>query len=332
ASIAYVGNRGRHQPFRADDMNMVLPTLTSAGYLWPSPIGSGTVLNPNIGRIDALMWSSNSSYDSLQMAVIKTMGHGFQVQGSYTWSRAIDEGSGSIQGDPLGNSISNLFFFDSKLRRGPADFNVGQNLTANFLWMIPSPHSLQGPAALAVGGWQLGGILQINSGLPFTPLFGSDGDPLGMGSASPFDYPNRLRGPGCSSLINPGNVNSYINLNCFTVPTAPSAAFYNANCDPTFGTYPECFNLLGNAGRNEIVGPGLVNFDFSLVKNTRIKDKFNVQFRAEFFNVFNRSNFASPIDNSTLFDSTGAPVPGAGLIDQTSTSSRQIQFGLKLIW
>lgn len=332
ASIAYVGNRGRHQPFRADDMNMVLPTLTSAGYLWPSPIGSGTVLNPNIGRIDALMWTSNSSYDSLQMAVIKTMGHGFQVQGSYTWSRAIDEGSGSIQGDPLGNSISNLFFFDSKLRRGPSDFNIGQNLTANFLWMIPAPHSIHGPAAWAVGGWQMGGILQINSGLPFTPLFGSDGDPLGMGSASPFDYPNRIRGSGCGSLVNPGNVNNYINLNCFAIPTAPSATFYNSNCDPTFGTFPQCFNLLGNAGRNEIVGPGLINFDFSLVKNTHIKDKFNVQFRAEFFNIFNRSNFASPIDNSTLFDSTGAPVPGAGLIDQTSTSSRQIQFGLKVIW
>jgi hypothetical protein len=93
-----------------------------------------------------------------------------------------------------------------------------------------------------------------------------------------------------------------------------------------------CQNLIGNGGRNEIVGPGLVNVDFSLVKNNYIKEKFNVQFRAEFFNIFNHSNFSSPIANDTLFDQTGAPVAGAGLITQTSTTSRQIQFALKLIF
>lgn len=334
ATVAYVANRGRHEPFHADDMNMVLPTLTSAGYLWPSPIGSGTVLNanPNIGRIDPVLWVSNSSYDSLQVGVTKKMNHGFQVQGSYTWSRAIDEGSGSLISDPFANSLPGLFFFDAKLRRGPADFNVGQNMTANFIWMVPAPHSLHGPAAWTAKGWQVGGILQLSSGLPFTPLFGADGDPLGQQDSTTLDFPDRLQSPSCNSLINPGNVNNYIKLSCFTVPTAPSAAFYNANCDPTFGTNPECFNLLGNAGRNEVNGPGLVNFDFSLVKNNYMKEKFNVQFRAELFNLFNHSNFTSPIDNSNIIDSTGAPVPGAGLIDSTSTTAREIQFALKLIW
>jgi hypothetical protein len=153
-----------------------------------------------------------------------------------------------------------------------------------------------------------------------------------MGSHSPFDYPDRLTGSGCHSLVNPGNVNNYIKLNCFSVPTAPSAAFYNANCDPTFGTYPECFNLLGNSRRNDLIGPGLVNVDFSTFKNNYIKENLNLQFRVEFFNLFNHSNFVSPIDNSTLFDSTGAPVAGAGLIDATSTDNREIQFALKLIW
>lgn len=333
ATIAYVGNRGRHQPFRADDMNMVLPiALTPSGYLWPSPIGSGTVLNPNVGRIDYLSWTSNSSYDGLLVGVVKRMSHGLQVQGSFTWSKAIDEGSGSIQGDPLSNSISNLFFFDSRLRRALADFNVGRNLTVNFLWTIPTSTSLHGVTAWIARGWQLGSIVQLNSGLPFTPLFGSDGDPLGMGSHSPFDYPDRLSGPGCHSLVNPGNVANYIKLDCFTVPTAPSLAFYNANCDPTFGAYPECFNLLGNSRRNDLIGPGLVNVDFSTFKNNYIKENLNLQFRVEFFNIFNHSNFVSPIDNSTLIDSTGAPVPGAGLIDATSTDNREIQFALKLIW
>ena len=93
-----------------------------------------------------------------------------------------------------------------------------------------------------------------------------------------------------------------------------------------------CSNLLGNGGRNEIYGPGLVNFDFSLFKDTKIKENLNLQFRAEFFNVFNHSNFNSPIANSALFNSDGSAVGGAGTIDATSTSNREIQFALKLIF
>jgi hypothetical protein len=92
---------------------------------------------------------------------------------------------------------------------------------------------------------------------------------------------------------------------------------------------------MGNAGRNSLIGPDLVNFDFSLFKNNYIKkisESFNAQFRAEFFNILNRANFTAPIANSALFDSSGASVGGAGAVNQTSTTSRQIQFALKLIW
>ena len=93
-----------------------------------------------------------------------------------------------------------------------------------------------------------------------------------------------------------------------------------------------CSNLLGNAGRNVSNGPGSVNFDFSLFKDNKINENMNLQFRAEFFNLFNHSTFLPPIDNSTLFDQTGAPVGGAGAIDATSTTNREIQFALKLIF
>jgi hypothetical protein len=115
--------------------------------------------------------------------------------------------------------------------------------------------------------------------------------------------------------VNPGNVNNYIKLQCFAFSTSP--------------------NLLTASGRNVLIGPGLAEFDMSLFKNNpvkRISDSFNVQFRAEAFNIFNRSNFIPPTDNNTLFDGSGNPVPGAGLIDLTSTTSRQIQFALKIIW
>jgi hypothetical protein len=105
-----------------------------------------------------------------------------------------------------------------------------------------------------------------------------------------------------------------------------------ARCTPFSAVPGSCANLLGNAGRNVVVGPGLVDFDLSLMKNIPLRENFRLQFRAEFFNILNRANFAPPVDNSTLFDETGAPVGGAGSIDQTSTPSREIQFGLKLIW
>ena len=126
-------------------------------------------------------------------------------------------------------------------------------------------------------------------------------------------------------------------------------AFFDApaplGCDPAFGqsTNPQapqylwCFNKRGNAGRNILPGPGLVNLDFSLFKNNpirRISEAFNVQFRAEIFNILNHANFALPVepDNTDVFDETGASTGTEGLLTKTTTSSRQIQFALKVIW
>ena len=336
--VGYVGSHSVHDSVEIMDADIVVPTKTSAGFLWPFPAGSGTTLNPNFGSISTLDWNSNSSYNGLIARITKTMSHGFQIQGSYTWSRTIDEGSSYGVGDGFLNSISSPFpsFVDSKLRRGPADFNRGQNLTINYSWNIPTPSSFRGFPAWVAGGWQLEGIATITSGTPFTVQIAAD--PLGVNSSDPFDYPSLLSGPGCQSPINPGNVNNYIKLQCFGLPMAtPAIAAVCTPFQPGGGpaAVGTCANLLGNEGRNGVNGPGLVHVDFGLFKNNRIpriSENFNVQFRAELFNVFNRSNFASPVDNSTLFDATGAPVPGAGLIDQTATASREIQFGLKVIW
>jgi Carboxypeptidase regulatory-like domain/TonB dependent receptor/TonB-dependent Receptor Plug Domain len=331
AMAAYVGSQGVHLPLRIGDINDVQPTLTSAGYLFPFPAGSGTVLNPNFGNLDNLTWVTSSSYNGLELQIAKKLSHGFQAQASYTWSKVIDGGSSSVVGDNFINSISSLFSFDPRLRRALADFNVAQNLVINYIWFLPAPKTATGVTAWLAGGWQLGGIFTVQTGLPFTPLIG--GDPLGLNNNDPFAYPDRLTGPGCRSAVNPGNVEDYIKLNCFGLPTAPAS--FAASCTPFAAAPGTCSNLLGTSGRNVLIGPGLTNFDFSIVKNNyirRISENFNVQFRAEFFNVFNHANFTSPINNSTLFDQTGEPVGGAGLIDSTSTPGREIQFGLKVSW
>ncbi len=344
AMVAYVGSRGVHMIFRADDINTVMPINGSTPpYIWPlasSP--TAQQISPQIGRMDTLQWNNDSYFHGLEAQLKKTMSHGLQVEGSYTWSRAIDGGDGSIASDSFQSSIPSLLYFLPKYRRSASDFQVTHNLTINYLWQIPPSTSLSGPAAWVAKGWQVGGIAQIRSGLPFTPLIG--GDPLGLRNSSPFAYPDYLKGsPGCSSPVHPRDANGYININCFALPTLPVSQA--SQCDQTIFTNPAapppsgtvyCPNRLGTGGRNEVYGPGLVNFDFSATKDTKIRENLSLQFRAEVFNIFNRANFNPPLANNTIFNSDGSQ-NGAGNgtaapLDSTSTSSRQIQFALKLIF
>ncbi|PYS38634.1 MAG: TonB-dependent receptor, partial [Acidobacteria bacterium] len=127
--------------------------------------------------------------------------------------------------------------------------------------------------------------------------------------------PDRVVGPECEKLTNAGNPNHYIRTQCLA--------------------FPNPANLRGNLGRNTLIGPGISKFDASVFKNNhvrRISENFNLQFRAEFFNVFNRANFSSPTDNLAVFDQAGNPISSAGLITSTQTPAREIQFAVKLIW
>jgi Carboxypeptidase regulatory-like domain/TonB dependent receptor len=326
--IGYVGSHSANVPFGSGDLNGVQGTLTSAGYLWPFPVGSGTKLNPNAGQISGVLWDSTASYNSLQLQATKRMSQGFQAQAAYTWSRCIDDGNNS---DFFLNSIQSLPFYIHSIRHGNCDMDQRQNFVFSSFWNLPGPR--QGVAMHILGGWQLGGIVTLSTGSPFTPQI--SGDPLGQGNATPFDAPDRLDIPGCGNVTNPGNVNSYLRLNCFSPPVAPAS--FAAMCQPAAPSVASvipntCMNLLGNAGRNQIFGPGLADVDFSVFKNIRISERFAVQLRSEFFNLFNHANFAPPLDNSTLFTNTGTAVSGAGAIDSTVTTSRQIQFALKFMW
>jgi len=312
--LGYVGSHGVHQPFRVEDLDIVMPTLTPQGYLWPLPVGSGKRLNPNAGLINGLFWASSSFYDALEVQIKKRVSKGFQVEGSYTWGRTIDTSSGSLVGDDYTNSIASPLWFNPQLNRGLADFHLAQDLELSYTWQIPAPKKVSGISAWALEGWQVGGIYAASTGSPFTPDIG--GDALGLNSTdTSLDLPNLIVGPGCRSPVNSGNPNHYIKTQCFAVPNP--------------------ITLRGNLGRNTVIGPGLSSFDFSLFKNNHIKrisDAFNVQFRAEFFNIFNRANFSPPLDNKDIFDSSGNPIGSAGLITGTETPSRQIQFALKVIW
>jgi hypothetical protein len=332
ATLGYVGARGVHSRLQSDDTNMVLPTKDAQGfYEWPctafvptktpqgptinlcSNPGTGKNINQFMGRTQMSTFNGDYFYHGLQIQIKKTMSRGLQVEGSYTWSKDIDIGSGSIASDPYRNSIDNLLWFCLKCRRGLSDADIRHNFTANFVWNIPTPASFGPPAKAILGGWEAGGILTMESGTPFTPQITPD--PLGMNTTANHQYPDRLVGPGCTSDVNPGNVNNYIKLQCFLAPN-PSTRF-------------------GNGGRNTLIGPGRVTFDSSLSKNIpvkRISEGFKAQIRADFFNLFNRANFESPWQNWVIMNSDGSPVPFAGAIVSTNTPPRLIQVSLKLSW
>src|SRR5450631_127954 len=336
AMVAYVGSRGIHQPFKVDEADLVIPTLTQYGYLW-SP--SGTVINPKYGSIRGLFYEGHSYYNALEAQLSKRLSRGFQVQGVFTWAKSMDTSSASVAGDTFGNSISSLDWFDMRLSRGLSDFNVDKTLVVNGTWQLGTPKTLSAPAQWALGGWELGLIFTASGGVPFTPTWGTGSDPALTQSSDDWAYPNRLGGSGCSTLTNPGNPVNYIKTNCFIVPVWPGdQTSWAANCaGPIPLTYPQCFNLRGNSGRNIMVGPGVTSLDFSVFKNNYIKsisERFNIQFRAEIFNILNHPNFAPPIQgvNTDIFDGTGTANPTAGLLTRTTTTAREMQFALKVIF
>ncbi len=360
--VGYVGSHGVHGTTQTDDVNEVLPTQIGGQYYWPCEApgnlftggnsnncparGSGTVINQSWGRLPATFFRNSSLYNGLQVQLNKAMSHGFQVSAGFTWQKSIDTASGAVISDSVITAISTLNWFDPKLTRAVSDFNTEKVFTLNYLWDMPTPKSWNGFTRSVAGGWELGGIFSASTGEPFTALL-AEGDVLGQNNSDPFAYPDRVSSCG-NSLTNPGNVNNYIKLQCFVIPPVTNVNGTN-------------FIKLGNEGRNVMTGPGLVDFDFSVVKNTKItkiSEAFNVQLRLDVFNLFNRANFNPPVTNEFIMDPTLLPlntvaVPGptgactssnlgnsgcvanAGAFDGgdgTATTSRQMQVSLKIIW
>jgi hypothetical protein len=222
----------------------------------------------------------------------------------------LDTGSNPIQ-TAYTNSLSNLPTFDSRLVKAPSDFDTPRNLAISATWELPSPRASWGPLRETIQGWQLGIVMQDTSGLPFTPTVA--GDALGLNSSIPYNFPDRLNLPGCGDPVNSVNPNSYIKLSCFAAPVPATR--------------------LGDAGRNVARGPALASWDTSLLRNVHFSECCTLQLRFEAFNVVNHPNFLPPTSSSVqLFTQSLAPIASAGALTATSTTSRQLQFAVKVIW
>jgi hypothetical protein len=305
-NVSYVGMGGRHL-IMSRDFNPPIPTVNSNGVL---AFATGTNaspktnprLNPAFGLLSDFTTEAVSSYEGLQVNLSHNFAHNFQAQAAYTWSHSIDDDSGGF-GSELGTLVENPYNY--AVDRGDSHFDVRQALRLNGLYRLPFRQNR------LVDGWGISSIVSVTTGLHFSAVDGFDNSNYG----SAIERPNLNPGFTTSNIIT-GNSHQWINPAAFSLPAV---------------------GVLGNLGRDTLTGPGVVNTDLSVTKDMKIpeiSERFLLQFRGDFFNIFNHANFGIPIsagaNNVGIFTASGAVSPSAGQIATTSTTSRQIQFSLRV--
>jgi hypothetical protein len=331
-TIGYVGSHGYHELIGVDG-NEPFPVICPAapcpatypagfGALAGTPVPTGTFFvptnvkaNPAIANTWTWFSEATSSYHALQVDLNHRFSSGFSVRGVYTFSKALDDGD-SLNATTSGGGpalVANPF--DIAADKGLATYDVQQILAINGTYRLPFgqgqkfANGFSGFANALVSGWGVNSIVTAQGGFPFTPQ-------LSYNPSNNGDTRNPVRpfaNPAFSGPVILGTPAKWFDPNAFLAPpnNAANAGFY------------------GNLGRNTLRGPGLATWDFSTMKDTRISERLNLQFRAEIFNLLNRANFNMP--NEVVFTPSGIS-PTAGVITSTTTTARQVQFGLKLLW
>ena len=317
-TVGYVGSHGYHEligidanePFPvicpASPCPATSPATFPAG-IAGTPVPAGTYYVPSATRANATIantwtWFSEgvSTYNALQVDLNHRFGAGFLLRGVYTWSRTIDDGD-SLNATTSGGEpalASNPFNLASD--KGLGNFDVRHTGVVNASYQVPFGKGK------VCGGWTVNTIVTLQSGFPFTPQ-------LSYNPSNNGDSRNPVRpfvNPAFTGPVIEGTPTQWFNPNAFLAPPN-SSGFY------------------GNLGRDTLIGPGLATWDLSFLKNTPIRENLNLQFRAELFNLLDRANFNTP--NAVVFTPTGVS-PTAGVITSTSTTARQVQLGLKLLW
>ncbi|MBV8865885.1 MAG: hypothetical protein JO210_10870 [Acidobacteriaceae bacterium] len=308
-TLGYIGSHGYHEILSLD-ANEPFPSYSSNGNIFYPR--NAPLSNPNLANTTSWFSEGVSSYNALELDLNRRFSRGLQLRAAYTYSKSLDDGTAwnsSVASNAPGFVMYPL---NPKLDWGLSTTDVRQLASINGTYDLPlgrGKRFLSGTSGwrdkLATG-WSVSAIQTIQSGLPFTPQ-------LGFNPTNNGDTRNPIRpswNPAYSGNVVLGSPNLYFNPRAFIVP---------AN-----GTY-------GNVGRDTLIGPGIVSLDLSALKTTALTEKVRLQFRAEFFNALNHANFSTP--NPVAFSSASSTAsPTAGVITATSTTSRQIQFGLKVLF
>jgi hypothetical protein len=323
-TIGYVGSQGRHL-FLGKDLNAPANTGTAANPVTATLLvnanGTGTIVpnprpNTTISYFTNTRPVSNSNYNSLQASMNHRFAHGLQTQVSYTYSKSLDltsEADGTEIQSALGTGTPNSSDpYNQRADYGPSIFDKRHNLTANAVYALPFRGNK------FVEGWELSGVLSVTSGFPFSVTTGTF-DLAGLGNPNVYQRVNLA--PGCTpKSAMTGNRAKWFNPSCFTLPLV---------------------GHFGDEGRNGLTSPGLRDVDFAILKDTRVpkvSETFDVQFRAEAFNLLNHTNLGlpatglysqGPVVNGVL---TGNVLANAGTFTSTFSPQRTLQFGLKILF
>lgn len=299
-TIAYVGSQGYHLT-RRSDLNTTMPQILPGNLrFYPA---TAPRINPLLGASTVVTADATSVYHGLDVQMMQRLTRGLRYKVSFTYSKNIDTASGDTGGIALGYTNLTMQADNLARDRGLSGFDTRRNLVSNLTYDLPWQNSTRAMARW-VGGWQVSGIVTLTDGMPFTALTGFNQSRDKASFVS--DRPDLV--PGRSNPVS-GGPDRYFDPTAFALQTP---GFY------------------GNAGRNTMIAPGLANLDLTVAKIIPVRENLKVDFRAEFFNVLNRANFGLP--SNTIFNSNGAIQGNAGRISSTVTTSRQIQFGLKLLF
>jgi len=338
-TVGYVGSHSYHQ-ILSEDMNEPLPSYTSTGQVYYPYTGSApTLANPSLANSTSWVSQGVGLYNSLLVDVRHSFSSGLQFRGNYTYSKNLDDGS-AWNTSVSGNTPAFVEFpLNPKLDWGPASTDVRQAAAINASYDLPFGakrrflSSSPPPIGFLAGGWTASAIVALQNGFPFSPQLGYNPPDTG-------DTRNPIRpswNPNFTGNLYPKTAGEWFNPSAFIQPTI---SFSTPTCGA--GTAGEVCGTYGNVSRDSLTGPGLAELDFSAVKNTQITERLGLQFRAEFFNLPNHTNFLTPNEvvyssAPTIATSGGVATvtpsqvsPTAGVVTATSTTSRQIQFGAKL--
>ncbi|MEP7365133.1 MAG: TonB-dependent receptor [Acidobacteriota bacterium] len=301
AQIGYVGGRGQHLTGGFGESNPYRPDVLADGTLY-FPVGAPR-LNPAFTRLKFRQTQFDSTYQGLQTALHHQFEHGLRFQMKYVWGKSLDNTSSTILRDYAGSdSVPNVW--NLRANKGRSDFDLQHTFAANFSYIIPGPKA--GLGFHILGGWELHGMVQAQTGSAFGPSSGFDRARFsGGGTADQGQRPNYAAAPGATIIL--GDPQQYFDPNAYVLQPA--------------GTF-------GNLGRNTLSGPGLATADMALNKTLFRTERQMIRIRLEAFNVTNHPNFQVP-STLGLFSNTGARNGSAGQITETVSSSRQLQLSAR---